>query len=88
MWEALGGTKDSFFLPLDRHFGDESLIILVELERDIDSADEIADGIFFWINIEEVVSAIEGHCIVDHLFELEGVVQLLLPRSHEVDKFR
>jgi hypothetical protein len=72
--ETLSGTEDRLFLPLDCHFGDESLIILIELERDINCADEVADGIVLKVDVKQVVSAEKGYCIVYNLLEFEGVV--------------
>jgi hypothetical protein len=39
MGESLSRAEDTLFLPLDGHLGDEALIVLIELQRDIHCAD-------------------------------------------------
>lgn len=80
------GGEDRLLLPLRSHFGDEAFIILVDLQREIDRADKILHRLLLNIGIEQVVPLIQRNSIVDGLLELEGIVDLLLPRPHEIDQ--
>ncbi len=55
--KTLSGTKYCLFLPLDSHLGNKAFIVFIEFEGDINSTDEITNGIVFKVNIEKIVSA-------------------------------
>ena len=86
MRETFSGTKDCLFFPLYSHFGNESFIILIELQRYINCTDEIFYWIVFVVDIEKIVSAIKRNGIVNNFLELERIIKLFLTASHEVYK--
>lgn len=80
------GGKNALCFPFGCDFKHEAIVVLVELEREVNTADEglSVTHVLADVGVHEIVPLVEGHCVVNDLLELKGVLILPPSSTHEL----